>query len=81
MQSRRYIHRCRAVHGWGEGWTMIVTAPQVAAESGTHVHLNGLCADCGSAWPCERADVSAYQLAYQRIDVMADRQLVPLAGE
>jgi hypothetical protein len=44
---------------------MIVTAPSVEAETGMHVQLDGLCADCGSAWPCERADISAYQFPFR----------------
>ncbi|WP_163512329.1 hypothetical protein [Fodinicola acaciae] len=58
MNARRFLHRCPQQPG---GWMMIVTAPSVEAETGTHVQLDGLCADCGSAWPCERSDVSAYQ--------------------
>jgi hypothetical protein len=39
---------------------LIRTATRVIGE---HVNDEGLCAICGSAWPCERAVVAEHNLA------------------
>lgn len=39
---------------------LISTATSVINE---HVDAQGLCAICGSAWPCERAVVAEHNLA------------------
>jgi hypothetical protein len=39
---------------------LISTATSVVNE---HVNDRGLCAICGSAWPCERAVVAGHNLA------------------
>jgi len=39
---------------------LLTTATSVTNE---HVNNQGLCAICGSAWPCERALVTEHNLA------------------
>jgi hypothetical protein len=39
---------------------LLLTAQQVIAQ---HVNDGGRCADCGLAWPCQRAQLAEHALA------------------